>query len=276
MLPSPRIFCIPATDAPVVAVLRRGPSDWFHVGRWELEPNRYVPGAWLHGALYEQRCDLSPDGRWLAYFALLPRPTGWAPGSTYIAVSRLPWLTALAAWGTDGTWTQGAHFVHRNDWTMPDPDYGDPAPLRQQFGLALTSASSYAVERRRGWTEASGTPPRLAGDAWDTSRGDAVTMQKPRPGSASSRLLVSGAYAGSREGEPGAINYRLEDRSGALPLPDVQWADWSARGQLLVATTEGRLQVRNYSYGHTTVAWEYDLAALSPDPTEPPPEARHW
>ena len=31
----PRIFGIPATGSPVVAVLRRGPSDWCHVGRWD-------------------------------------------------------------------------------------------------------------------------------------------------------------------------------------------------------------------------------------------------
>ena len=26
--------------------------------------------AWLHGRIYPERCDLSPDGRWLAYFTL--------------------------------------------------------------------------------------------------------------------------------------------------------------------------------------------------------------
>jgi len=31
----PRIYCIPATQAPVVAVFRRGPTDWSQVGRWD-------------------------------------------------------------------------------------------------------------------------------------------------------------------------------------------------------------------------------------------------
>jgi len=30
-------------------------------------------------------------------------------GAAYIAISRLPWLTALAARPTSGTWTRGAH-----------------------------------------------------------------------------------------------------------------------------------------------------------------------
>jgi hypothetical protein len=64
----------------------------------------------LHGTLYPQRCDLSPDGRYLCYFALKGDST-WELGATYIAISRLPWLTALVAWRTSGTWTRGAHFV---------------------------------------------------------------------------------------------------------------------------------------------------------------------
>jgi hypothetical protein len=31
----PRIFCIPASRAAIVAVLRRGPTAWYHVGRWD-------------------------------------------------------------------------------------------------------------------------------------------------------------------------------------------------------------------------------------------------
>jgi hypothetical protein len=60
---APRIYCIPATRAPVAAVLARGPSDWVRLGRWDLEHDEYEHGAWLAGTVYPQRCDLSPDGR---------------------------------------------------------------------------------------------------------------------------------------------------------------------------------------------------------------------
>lgn len=108
MRPPPRLFGIPARDAPVVAVLRRCPSDWAHVGRWDVDAPTFRGGTWLHGTLYPQRCDLSPDGRYLCYFTLASHAR-WSAGWTYIAVSRLPWLTAMAAWGTDGTWTRGLH-----------------------------------------------------------------------------------------------------------------------------------------------------------------------
>ena len=70
------------------------------------------------------------ERRYLCYFALKGDST-WDLGATYIAISRLPWLTALAAWPTSGTWTRGAHFVAeagRCDLGPPPmgPNSGEP------------------------------------------------------------------------------------------------------------------------------------------------------
>ena len=47
----------------------------------------------------------------------------WDLGATYIAISRLPWLTALAAWGIGSTWTRGMHCVE--DPSVRDVDEPD-------------------------------------------------------------------------------------------------------------------------------------------------------
>jgi hypothetical protein len=267
---APRLFGIPARDARIVAVLRRGPSGWSHVGRWDVETLTYDSGAWLHGTLYPQRCDLSPDGRWLCYFAL-KAGGAWSAGSTYVAVSRLPWVTALAAWGTDGTWTRGLHFVDaRDSWPFGDPDEGDAAPLRARYGLAYTRPASFAVERRGEWTETDDTPPQGEGDVWDEERAERIVMQRPSP--RDGRVLtVRGGQGAFRSGPAGwwqPALYAVDDQV----LDDVQWADWSADGRLLVATVDGRLQVLDGQ----TVSWEVDLAALSPDPQPPPELATRW
>ena len=114
------------------------------------------------GTLYPQRCDLSPDGRYLSYFTLRPH-ADWAPGPTYLAVSRLPWLTALVAWGTGGTWTRGLQFVAPGTGLDLDPpDVGTLGPLATTYGLAYSQAASFAVERRGGWTETLDTPPGVS------------------------------------------------------------------------------------------------------------------
>lgn len=271
MRPPPRLFGIPARAAPVVAVLRRGPSSWAQVGRWDVGARpAYTPGSWLHGTLYPQRCDLSPDGRYLAYLTLVGSVSAdWAPGTTYVAVSRLPWLTALAAWGTAGTWSRGVHFAEPGVWQVPEPDAGDAEPLRRTHGLAVSGAEIFAVERRTGWVEEASTPPRGARDLWDEKRAEQVVMARPSPRDGTV-LTARGGQAAFR-GLPGWFEpplYALGDEV----LVDAQWADWTADGRLLVATAQGTLQVRV----GPEVTWEHDLAALEPDPQPPPPEAARW
>lgn len=274
----PRIFGIPATRAPVVAVVARGPSRWTRLGRWDLQRESYERGGWLSGTVYPQRCDLSPDARWLAYFALNPSST-WEAGWTYIAISRLPWFTALVAWGTDGTWTRGVRFVDDPSvWGLSDPDEGDAAPLRRRYGMEVRRAETFAVERDRGWTQTDDTPPRGDDDAWDEKRARRVTLQKPRPDDPATRLLVGGRFAAfrdSRNYDP-EVWYALERSAGVQTLDDVQWADWDARGRLLVATTDGRLQIRTGDVPPKAIAWETDLSPDEPDPQPPPLEARAW
>jgi len=276
----PRLFCIPATRAPVAAVLRRGPSAWSHVGRWDVGRGAYEPGAWIRANLYPQRCDLSPDGRWLCYFTL-KGPGRWKPGWTYVAISRLPWLTALAAWGTCGTWTRGLHFVDsRRDWQVGVPDVGDPAPCRRKFGLVPTRAGTFAVERRRGWSETADTPARAPADVWDEQRADAVAMEKARPRSAGkTRLVVRGYFAAFRSVVPGGakdVHYDVAEDGRVHPLPGMQWADWHTDGRLLLATVDGRLQIARWSADGVDVETEVDVGRLVPDPAPPPAVARRW
>ncbi len=244
------------------------------MGRWDVARGVYEPGAWLHGNLYPQRCDLSPDGRWLCYFTLRGR-AAWRAGGTYIAIARLPWRTALAAWATCGTWTNGAHFTDaRGVSALSVPTEGAVGPCLERVGLALTRAATFAVERRRGWSETADTPARKPGDVWDQRR--PVTMQKPRPKTdGAARLVVHGQFAAFRSGLPGETLYAIVEGGSERWVEGVQWADWDADGRLLVDTEDGRLQIRDGGDG-TALLWEQDLAALRPAPAPSPDEARQW
>lgn len=275
-----RIFGIPATRAPVVAVLTRGPTEWAHVGRWDLERGTFESGAWLHGVLYPQRCDLSPDGRWLAYFTHHPSAQ-WELGWTYEAISRLPWLTALAAWATDGTWSHGIEFTEDADrWEPSDPDHGDVAPLRGRFGLLHRRVYAFPVERGRGWAETADSPPRdQEHDFWDERRAERLVMEKARPTDPEVRLTVRGFYAAFRTALPGRphdADYVVDWGEESHALERVQWADWDERGRLLAATTEDRLRILDGPPDAMRVIEEVDLGWLSPDPKPAPPEASSW
>jgi hypothetical protein len=282
---SPRLFGIPASRADIVAVFRRGPSDWCQVGSWDLGKPKYEPGSWFKGKLFPERCDLSADGQWLAYMAYKGNATDFS--ESYLAISRLPWLYALAAWSLGDTYARGVHFV--NDTRIQrlgEPDMGHVP--RSLFGLKRTEPIQFAVERRRGWIEDEISPPLDGRDYWD-QRPCGVRMQKRQPNSPRGILLtVEGKYAafreGSREGhnswytkgERGAT-YVLTDGADFHILDNVQWADWSRLGYLLVATPSGTLQVRKLrGLDDFGILFEANLGSLDPDPQEPPDIARRW
>ena len=270
----PRLFGIKADDVDTVAIIRRGPSDWCHVSRWDVPAATVESGSWLHGTIAPQKCDLSPDGRWLLYSAV-NYPGDWEGGAVYEAISRLPWLRALAAWEAGTTYTRGAHFVddrHRND--LGEPDTGTLQLGR--VGIALTPPDQFAVERRHGWSETADTPPRSAGGPWDEHR--TVAMQKQQPGG-TVRLHVTGAYAAFRSIPTvhAGAHYELLHADGtATPLSGVQWAEWTATGQLLTADESGVLHCYDLNKHELHETQRHDLSQQQPDPQPPPPEAASW
>ena len=269
----PRIYCIPALHAPVVAVLRRGPTNWSHVGRWDLVARRYEPGAWLSGRIFPRRSDLSPDGRVLCYFAHKPSAT-WEHGEAYVALSKLPWVTALYAFPTCGTWTRGYYFTQESDADQPE-NVKLPVP----YGLRSIPIVQFANERRRGWAEPAEAPCRVPGDAWDQQRN--ARLEKRQPGGDRRLVVESLGWAGGEFGVDQAVDglrvrYRLEDGDGVQWLDDVQWADWDREGHLLVATRSGKLQIRKLVVDGSHPLFDEDLSRLEPIPAPAPAWTQRW
>jgi hypothetical protein len=106
-----RLFVIPARDEPVAVILRRGPSRWYHVIKWETGRDAFTHGAWIKGRVYEEKCDISPDGRLFVYFVHQGSRVGTAFTHAWTAVSRVPWLSALAVWTQGTTYGGGGRFL---------------------------------------------------------------------------------------------------------------------------------------------------------------------
>jgi hypothetical protein len=241
----PQVYCVTDPEARVAAVLERRPRQWWRVGRWDLAAGTYEPGAWFRGSLYPQRCDLSPGGRWLAYFARTNYETDWPAGQEFNAVSRLPWLTALAAWREYGTWSRGHHFVPEvGAWEVGEPTVGDATACRAACGMQVTVPAHFATERRRGWRESDSTPRRDPEDVWDERR--EVEMVKPSPAVPPFVLSVRGRFAAFRSADlwvPDSAAYALS-RGGdgdTETLWGAQWVDWTSAGLLAVVTRDGAL-----------------------------------
>lgn len=263
----PNLYAIRATAAPVAAVIaRRG--RWVLLARWDLDTGKVEPGAWFRGSIKQRRCDVSPDGTLFYYFAL-------KGGQPFHAVSRLPWLTALALWFDNTTYGNGAHFEavpargKASGTTFPDPpDQGTIAPLAKQHRLRLTHNAGlpYVAERQRGWTEHPEAMRRAPGDHFDERRPQWLVCDQPG-GKSRLELRDTGYRRGRLEGR--APRYTLD---GAA-LAGAVWADWDRTGRLLVATADGALEIRNAA---NQVRARATLADAAPDPQKPPSRALRW
>ena len=267
-----RLFGIRATQAPIIAVIRSGPRDWWQVGRWDLEAGTYEGGDWFRGTLYPQRSDLSPDGRWLVYMRMKGHGP-WTSGFTRVAVSRVPWTHALAAWHTEDTWSRGAHFAAEPGPVDP-PDEGTLGPLGSRLGLAKNRPLQFANELRRGWVDAPDSPPRPVGGD-DEMR--VAIVERPSPVDPALRLRVHGKYFGHRTHpelwSPRKSGYALVVGEQPRPLEDVHWADWADDGQLVVMTRAGALQLRAAA---GEVTWSLDLSSAAPERRDIPLSAMEW
>jgi hypothetical protein len=112
-----RLFVIPAREAPLAIILRRGPSRWYHLIRWQTQRDTFEHGAWLRGRIYEEKCDLSPDGSLFVYFC---HGGAYRPDYTdsWTAVSRAPWLYALGLWPSGTTYGGGGRFLDNRTLTL--------------------------------------------------------------------------------------------------------------------------------------------------------------
>ncbi|GAA0999942.1 hypothetical protein GCM10009555_101830 [Acrocarpospora macrocephala] len=274
--PPCRLYVLVATAAPVALIMRRGPSSWWHLLEWDLRLPEVRPGAWFRGTLYPRRCDISPDGKLLGYFAF---GDGQPPWDAYFAVSKAPWLTALAAWRTYGTWTGGCEFAADNSLTISASMEKQPFHGSHPYDAVvqgLTTDWTYRDlqnEYKRGWSPLEGAADRMPPELRE-----AVLIGRIQPGGDRALVLAHTGTDFQQHGIEGVqVSYLREEDDGTLtPLPEAAWADWDSEGRLLMATRDGEVKIIERQSGAWTQTWSQDLRDLIPDPAPSPAWAQTW
>lgn len=104
-----RIYGILAPKAKRVVLFRRGPSQHTLQLLWDLETDKVTPGQWIKGKVFVERSDVSPDGRYLiAAISNYRESRHHAEDLNFwTAISRPPYFTAIAMWGSAGCYLGG-------------------------------------------------------------------------------------------------------------------------------------------------------------------------
>lgn len=286
LIPPPRLAMLRAR-VPVAVILRRGPSKLVEVIRWDLERDHFERGHWFRGRIYEKRSDLSPDGALLVYFATkyTGRTTKDAEFTyAWTAVSRAPWLTALALWPKGDAWWGGGLFTgNRSLWLNHRPEEATPHPEHTPTGLVVepnpdAHGENEPIYRRR--LERDGWALRQEWIRESLGPGGYRTVApeqrvKLMPDGTRTILIVM-------ERRVDRFSYRERFRiEGATSEPEmppgpIDWLDWDAQGRLL-ALAGGRVWVSSVLEGRIQRFRELlDLRTDTFEEREAPEVARSW
>jgi len=114
-----RIHVLLSSQSSKAVVLRRGPSKTVCSVLWDRKLDKFEVGQWLKGRIYERRSDISPDGKYMIYFALNGK---WdsETGGSWTAISRPPWLKAIVLLSKGDAWQGGGIFTGNNLYWLND------------------------------------------------------------------------------------------------------------------------------------------------------------
>lgn len=111
----PKLFVITARDVDSAIILRRGPSEWFHLITWDTHRDHFEHGAWIKGRIYCEKCDLSPNGQLFLYTVRHAGSARTKLTDVYSAISRPPWLFALAVQPHGTSYGGGGQFLSETE-----------------------------------------------------------------------------------------------------------------------------------------------------------------
>jgi hypothetical protein len=249
-----------ARQADVGVILRRGPTRWWRITLWDTRRDTFQPGQWFHGRIYPEKCDVSPNGKLFLYFAAKFANRDPSYGDSWTAVSRPPYLTALALWPVGGTYGGAGVFIDDRTVAISNlspethPDH-PPGPLR------ILDWSS-ARNRDSGWMGELAPGARTRYKEFRKACGNLVLgLEPPASYGGLPRRSVYTLYKANLE---------------PLAMFEAHWADWDQHGRL-VATAGGRVLSGKLTRKKALV-WR-QLAAMheeTPAPLPPPRWAQRW
>ncbi|MDA7978673.1 MAG: hypothetical protein MPJ50_07880 [Pirellulales bacterium] len=259
-----RICLLSAKNAPYAAVIRRKPTKVSHVIHWDTRRDRLEYGSWFRGRLYPFRSDISPDGRYMIYFAM------GATGETWNGLCELPFLKTIVHVDHGGTYYGGGYWVEREllRWNAYLPKECKRLPfglqeweprLTDDFGVLLPKLA------RDGWEmidrHVSGQtivlpPGPLAGTTW-----------RNQPSREHPALLMQ--YRGYSHYDRLRFFFSLQGY-GDLLDDAVDSACWDSRGNLLYSRAGTLNKVTLKQLQRNRPGTKIDLEHLvPPDPPQP-------
>lgn len=257
-------------NSPYAAVFRRGPTRWTLLLRWNTATDEFEQGDWFKGRIYTRRCDVSPNGEYLVYFAANfgSGQHRFQYGYSWTAISRLPSMNPVALWAKDDCWFGGGMFSDDHSLVLNERSLVREVTLPDSMFDVRFDPTAHGEDEpiysrrldRDGWTiETEGRIVYLGG-GFTTPQAEV----RGKPGPNGQRLRVSRGIERFEVFD----HYELIASDGtAVPLRDATWADWDVHGRLVFAAN-GRVCSAEMTSGGLSEKVLADLSAISHDGLE--------
>lgn len=277
---TPRLWVLQARSASVAVILRRGPSRQVQMIRWDQHDDSFLCGQWFKGRVYERRSDLSPDGKYLIYFAANHKP----PHGTWTAISRPPYFTALALWPKGDCWNGGGWFLSQHGFVLNHGAHqtalvdGFALKKLRRAGLAKCGGEDatvwWNVLERDGWARVQDGVFEHKRRGWTADPAERWIKPHPRLGLTLEMNVVG---IGGLDRGWYDLRYRVFSAKGEeVPEAALDWADWDHGGDLVFAR-DGKIFRRVFR--KKALQPEVELADFATEKfrnVAPPPEAVKW
>lgn len=227
-----RLHVYLARRTPVAVILRTGPAKWTEMIRWDVNKDTFERGQWLKGKINAERCDVSPGGGLFLYFTARYSASSNDAGytSSWTAVSKPPYFTAVALWPLGNTWGGGGVFLDDHTVLLAHTvDRAHPDHPATQLHVELGYISEEQRWERNGWTMAD----------WKLWRGLRQPLRWSKKNSTGKLRLTTQHPSWELRNRPRAYSVSKSDER-ELAAFEADWADWDHGGRL-VAAKEGQL-----------------------------------
>jgi len=264
--PPARLHVLTARSRPVAVVLRRGPTKWYQVLLYHTDTDVIEYGPWFHGRLYEHRCDLSDDGRYLVYFAA----SGGLMRTTWTGVSEPPSLSPVMTFGYADTWGGGGIWTGPKmlafDQSPNDDDIAYPCGTKPDFDFTSLSSTGYTdADRRVLFARLSRDGKVIVAPQEDVPFYPTALQQEfGRWTLGNSKLLpeVIVSFRGWRDSGD-LFEFTMPDHPGVL-TQEVRWAAWDCLNQLIVARGGHLERWTSSDFAAGEPSFSIDLSELTP------------
>lgn len=252
----PRLHVLLARDAPVGLVIRRGPSHQVCFVGWDRRTDTFTLGQWMKGRITEQRSDISPDGQHLIYFMS-------KGGKGYSAISRTPYMKAIALWAHSDHYSGGGVFVDNRTYWL-DQGIAEETQSTDQLKRSPSPQGGQVEEwvYPHGWRLQLGGWESFAVDSGDKK--DPITVFEKRTNTGWTLRKIIHKDDDIVGKKSSWESHELESFDEKLELPDWEWADidgkrfvWAEKGKLFAAPITARgIHEPNVLYDFNSMQFE--------------------